>query len=75
MKYGHLFKDIIGEIKIETELNVTNCILTYDSKHVVAVCTDERQKQCDIVAHSLKTGEKIFDIDLKGEWIVMNEIE
>lgn len=85
-KYGHLFKDIIVTKDIKTKLEVINCILTYDSKHAVAICCDERQKRGKIVQHSLKTAARMFEIDIEGEvdekdeayksrWIVANEIE
>lgn len=55
--HGALFKDLVKRIKVNTgklvdeastvrdpELNVVNIIITYDSKHCVALTADVRQE-------------------------------
>ena len=73
--YGQLFKDLVKAQNVETDLDMINCIITYDSKHVVVIQGDERIIHAHITAYTLKTYEQVFKIELSGKYIVMNEIE
>ena len=56
-------------------MNIINCIITYDSKHVISLSVDDRTIHSKIVEHDLVTFEQKFELDIKGSWVVMNEIE
>lgn len=74
-EYGDLFRDLCKATVVETQLNIINCIITYDSKHVISLSVDDRTINCKITEHDLVTFERIFELDVKGSWVVMNEIE
>jgi len=74
-KYSQLFRDLAVSHTVETELNVITCIISYDSKHVVTLSVDERLEHGQVTCTSLQTYEEVFKIDIKGDWVVMNEIE
>ena len=86
--HGALFKDLVKRIKVNTgklvdeastardpELNVVNIIITYDSKHCVALTADVRQELTQIQLYSLQTFQEKFHIEIKGTWVVMNDID
>ena len=75
VKYRDMFQDLVDTTELMTELDVVNCVITYDSKNVVLITTNERLTECNIECYSLKDFEEVFCFPIKGEYIVMNEIE
>lgn len=59
----------------DPELSVINIIITYDSKHCVALTADERQEVTQIQLYSLSTFDAVFHFEFTGTWVVMNEVE
>ena len=59
----------------ETESQVINCIITYDSKHVVCISTNEQNLKCQIQEYSLLTNQQKFCLSVEGKYIVMDQIE
>ena len=85
---GHrnLFQGLVKRVKVCTgkmdeegqpdpELSVINIIITYDSKHCVALTADERQEVTQIQLYSLSTFDAVFHFEFTGTWVVMNEVE
>jgi hypothetical protein len=61
---------------VETnDLNVIHVIITYDSKHAVCLCINERINRGQIQQYSLLDYSREHQIELQGDHIVMNEIE
>mgnify|MGYP006952841062 CR=1 FL=1 len=57
------------------KINVITVVITYDSRHTVALCTDERQQECRIQQHEINRAGHMYTIPVKGKWVVMHEVE
>lgn len=84
--HGALFQDLAKRMKIDTgawtadgtrdpELNVVNIVITYDSKHCVALTADVRQELAQIQLYSLQTFSEVCHFEIRGTWVVMNDID
>ena len=57
------------------DLNVVHVIITYDSKHAVCLCINERINRAQIQQYSLLDYSREHQIEIEGDHVVMNEIE
>lgn len=53
------------------------CTITYDSKNVVVISTNERTTECEVGCYDLTSAnyDTKFLKQIEGEYIAMNEIE
>lgn len=81
-----LFQGLVKRVKVctgkldeegnrEPELNIINIVITYDSKHCIALTADERQEITQIQVYSLTTFDAVFHFEITGTWVVMNDVE
>ena len=73
-KYGDLFQDLTKREHVDTELDVINIIITYDSKNCIAIVND-KDEHFELQGYSLKTYENVFKKEWNGDYIKMNVIE
>ena len=69
-----LFEDLTVRSFVDTELEVINVIITYDSKHAIAI-VNHLDEHFELQGYILETQEKKFSHVFKGEYIKMNMIE
>jgi hypothetical protein len=58
-QYGDLFRDLTLRTWIDTQKDVINVVITYDSKHAITMVT-EGSEHFEIQGFSLDTLEKVF---------------
>lgn len=73
-KYGDLFQDLTKREHVDTELDVINIIITYDSKYCIAI-VNNKDEHFELQGYSLKTYGNTFKKEWKGDYIKMNVIE
>ena len=73
-KYGDLFQDLTKREHVDTELDVININITYDSKFCIAI-VNNKDEHFELQGYSLKTYSNTFKKEWKGEYIKMNVIE
>tara|TARA_B110000285_G_C15078108_1_gene591907 strand:+ start:162 stop:1631 length:1470 start_codon:yes stop_codon:yes gene_type:complete len=73
-KYGELFQDLTLRTFIDTEMDVVQVIITYDSKKCVAIIND-KDEHFEVVGYSLTKHNQIFRRVYDGTYIKMNNIE
>lgn len=59
---------------VDTELDVVNIIITYDSKHCIAIVND-KDEYFEVQGYDLNTFEPKFKSTFVGTYIKMNQIE
>jgi len=72
---AHLFRGLCCRKSIKTDLSVITVVITYDSKHAVCLCADERLIHGQIQLFSLETFTRKFVLDIRGKHVAMNEVE
>ena len=72
---AHLFRGLCCRKSIKTDLSVITVVITYDSKHAVCLCADERLIHGQIQLFSLETFARKFVLDIRGKHVAMNEVE
>ena len=73
-KHGHLFQDLTKRTFIDTKIDVVSIIITYDSKHTIAI-TNDKDEHFEVQGYSLITNEQVFAKEYKGEYLKMNLVE
>ena len=73
-KYGDLFQDLTLRSAVDTGYDVVNVIITYDSKHCVAI-VNNKDEYFELQGYSLTTYEQVFKKVYQGVYIKMNLIE
>jgi hypothetical protein len=73
-QYDELFSDLTKRNFIDTDIDVVNVIITYDSKYAIAICADS-DEHFELQGYSLKTLERVFTKNYNGEYVKMNVIE
>ena len=63
-QYDELFSDLTKRNFIDTDIDVVNVIITYDSKYAIAICADS-DEHFELQGYSLKTLERVFTKILK----------
>ena len=73
-KYGELFQDLTTRSYIPTGKDIINIIITYDSKHAVAIMSNKPEVFA-VKGYDLNTQDEVFCKDFEGEYLKMNVIE
>ena len=73
-QYGDLFRDLTLRTFVDTELDVINVIITYDSKHCIAMIND-KDEHFELRGYDFATYDLKFTYQFKGLYIKMNLIE
>lgn len=73
-QYGDLFRDLTLRTFVDTELDVINVIITYDSKHCIAMVND-KDEHFELRGYDFATYDLKFTHHFKGRYIKMNQIE
>jgi len=55
-KYGDLFQDLTRRVHVNTELDVVNIIITYDSRFCIVIAND-KDEHFELQSYSLTTHE------------------
>ena len=59
---------------VDTEFDVVNLEITYDSKYCIAIVND-RDEHFEVQGYSLSTYEMSFSYKFRGTYIKMNQVE
>lgn len=73
-QYGSLFQDLTSRNYIPTGKDIVNIIITYDSKHAVAIMSNKHECFA-LKGYDLNTQEEVFAREFNGTYIKMNLIE
>jgi hypothetical protein len=73
-KYGDLFQDLTKRTYIDTIFDVVSMIITYDSKHAIAIVT-ESDESFQMQGYDLNTNDRVFSVPFTGRYIKMNLVE
>ena len=73
-QYGSLFEDLTTRKNVRTEKNVVSMIISYDSKHAVAITSSEHEKFI-LQAFDIITKEQVFSKAFEGTYLKMSCIE
>jgi hypothetical protein len=73
-KHRDMFKDLTKRSYIDTEYDVVSMIITYDSKHALAIVS-KSDEEFMVQEYSLDTSERKFSHTYKGRYLKMNLIE
>jgi len=73
-QYGSLFQDLTSRSYVTTGKDIVSIIITYDSKHAVAIMSNKPEVFA-VKGYDLNTQEEVFVKEFEGVYIKMNVIE
>jgi hypothetical protein len=73
-QHGDLFQDLTLRSFVDTNYDVINIIITYDSQNCIAI-VNKKDEHFEVQGYSLTTYQQVFKKCFDGEYIKMNLIE